>query len=152
MLYMENASNFDAWFKIFHVLHESQKRWFAAQKASEIGYGGIQQVRAVAGLSRTTITQGLKELSRDQPLSAKRVRQPGGGRKNTRHTHETVVQAIEHILDETTVGDPMSSLKGTCKSTRNMADELRTQGVSISYRTVGRILQALDYSVMVSCK
>jgi transposase len=149
---MENARNFDAWLKIFNVLNESQKRWFAAQKASEIGYGGIQHVSARTGLSRTTITRGLKELRRDQPLLPERVRKPGGGRKQTRQTHETVVQAIEQIVDETTAGDPMSSLKWTCKSTRNIADELSVQGVSISYRTVGRILKDLEYSLQANRK
>jgi transposase len=149
---MENASNFDGWLKIFTVLNESQKRWFAAPKALEIGYGGIRYVSMKTGLSRTTITKGMKELGSAQPLSLERVRTIGGGRKKTRQTDETVIHAIEYILEETTAGDPMSLLKWTCKSTRNIADELQTQGMRISYRTVGRILQDLEYSLQANRK
>lgn len=149
---MENASNIEGWLKIFTVLNESQKRWLAAQKAVELGYGGIQYVSRKTGLSRTTIIKGINELSGDQPLSRERVRKIGGGRKKTRDTDAPIIQAIERILEETTAGDPMSLLKWTCKSTRNIADELQTQGLSVSYRTVGRILQELEYSLQANRK
>ena len=46
--------------KIFNTLNESQKRWYAAQKAIEIGYGGITKVKALTSMSRTTIQRALK--------------------------------------------------------------------------------------------
>ena len=73
---------FDIWLKAFQTLNESQKRWFAAQKALEIGWGGILKVRSLTSLSRTTIIKGMDELRGSQELFFyERVRQPGGGRK-----------------------------------------------------------------------
>ena len=40
-----------SWMKMFENLNESQKRWFAALKANEIGYGGISAVAKETGLS-----------------------------------------------------------------------------------------------------
>ena len=56
------------------------------------------------------------------------------------------------ILEENTAGDPMSLLKWTCKSTRNIADELNKKGFKISYRTVFRILKDLNYSLQANKK
>ena len=50
------------WLKAFESLNEMQKRLFAAEKSIELGYGGVTEVSRVTGLSRTTITQGKKEL------------------------------------------------------------------------------------------
>ena len=78
--------------KMFENLNESQKRWFAALKANEIGYGGISAVAKETGLSRTTITKGISELNSKSKLSDNRVRKQGGGRKpmiqNNQSLHE----------------------------------------------------------------
>ncbi len=86
---MANRENrivyFDKWLKVFQTLDESQKRWLAAQKAMEIGRGGIQEVHSITGLSRTTIIKGMEELGGDLDLAAlNRIRHPGGGRKRKR--------------------------------------------------------------------
>ena len=47
------------WLKIFGTLNESQKRWYSAQKALEIGYGGVTKVSLLTSISRTTITKGI---------------------------------------------------------------------------------------------
>ena len=149
---MKKKSDFDTWLKIFMTLDESRKRWFAAQKASELGYGGIKKISDVTGLSRTTITKGMRELRSEKPLKTSNVRKTGGGRKSVRKADRDVVREIERILEETTAGDPMSSLKWTCKSARNIADELNGKGFRISYRTVCRILKDSDYSLQANRK
>ena len=111
------------WIKIFHTLNESQKRWCAAQKATEIGYGGITKVKALTSMSRTTITNGIREL-RDQEQLEKKIRKEGAGRKKITNINENIVRELELIMNENTAGDPMSALKWTCKSTRNISDEL----------------------------
>ena len=50
------------WLKVFHSLQESQRRWLAASKSIELGYGGTSKVSRATGLSRTTVTQGVKEI------------------------------------------------------------------------------------------
>ena len=70
--------------KVFCTLNEVQSRLFAADKALDIGRGGISRLAAVTGLSRTTITKAVYELRGSQKLDSPgegRARQVGGGRK-----------------------------------------------------------------------
>ncbi|PIN67781.1 MAG: ISAzo13 family transposase, partial [Candidatus Altarchaeum sp. CG12_big_fil_rev_8_21_14_0_65_33_22] len=134
------------WIKIFHTLNESQKRWCAAQKATEIGYGGITKVKALTSMSRTTITKGIREL-RDQEQLEKKIRKEGAGRKKITNINENIVRELELIMNENTAGDPMSALKWTCKSTRNISDELNKKGIKVSYRTVYNLLSEADYTL-----
>ena len=142
-----------SWLKFFNTLNESQRRWAAAVKAAEIGYGGISQLARSTGLSRTTITQGIRELKKKK-LTAKssHVRSKGGGRKPITENNKAIKTDLEKILSETSAGDPMSSLRWTCKSSRTMAKDLCNQGHSISYRTVNRLLHDLDYSLQSNRK
>jgi len=64
------------WVKVFNTLNESQKRWYAAQKAIEIGYGGITHVKELTSMSRTTITKGINELKSSEKLE-KEIRKKG---------------------------------------------------------------------------
>ena len=68
------------WIKAFGSLNEAQKRWFAAVKAKELGYGGVSKVSRATGLSRTTVTQGLVDLEADGAVSIEsdRLRREGG--------------------------------------------------------------------------
>ena len=44
------------------VLNERQRRIFLATEAKAIGYGGISRISEISGVSRITITQGIKEI------------------------------------------------------------------------------------------
>jgi hypothetical protein len=150
---MENSKISKEWLKAFSLLNEIQKRWFAAEKSIEIGYGGTTEVSLITGLSRTTIIQGRKELKKsiNPDLPPSKVRKEGGGRKKT-VTEQGLIEAIENIIDETSAGDPMSRLKWTCKSTRTIADELHNKGFSISRMGVARILKDQGYSLQINKK
>src|SRR5438067_13003639 len=50
------------WLKVFRTLNEFQARLFAADKALDLGRGGISRLAALTGLSRTTITKAVEEL------------------------------------------------------------------------------------------
>ena len=76
----------------------------------------------------------------------------GGGRKNIQLTDEKLLQNIKNILEQTTAGDPMSSIKWTCKSVRKMTEELSKQGHSISYRTTYNLLKEMGYSLQSNKK
>lgn len=137
------------WLKVFSTLSEPQKRWFAAVKAKEIGYGGISNVSRETGLSRTTITIGIKEVEskKQLPQSDDRLRSKGGGRKRTEESSPELIEAIEMIMEESSAGDPMSHLKWSCKSTRVIAEQLKKSGFEVSYPSVMRILKKLGYSL-----
>lgn len=62
-------------------LDEKNRRRFAGLWAMQLGYGGVQAVARITGLSRTTITRGREEVGTGEGGSEHRVRAPGGGRK-----------------------------------------------------------------------
>jgi Rhodopirellula transposase. len=128
------------------VLDERARRLWAAAESRSVGYGGDAVVASATGLMRTTIRAGREELeSGDAPMS--RLRRPGGGRKSLTETQNGWVEALERLVAPTTRGDPMSPLQWTCKSTRNLASELRCQGFKVSHTSVGSKLHDLGYSL-----
>ena len=146
---MEKLEISNEWIKVFGSLNEPQKRWFAAEKSIELGYGGISKVSLITGLSRTTITQGCKELSSEKSLPNldDRLRIKGAGRTKLSAPNSKLIQEIEAILDQSSAGDPMSKIKWTCKSTRKIAEILSKKGLKVSNVTVMNILKELGYSL-----
>ena len=69
--------------KMMPLLNEKQKRLYLASEAEAIGYGGISQVSRISGVSRVTISQGIKELRAENKAETKteNSRRKGGGRK-----------------------------------------------------------------------
>ena len=62
-------------------------------------------------------------------------------------TDPGLLAALEALIEPTTRGDPESPLRWTCKSTRNLADELTRQNHPVGERTVARLLRAAQYSL-----
>jgi len=152
-IFVENNEVSNEWLKVFSTLNEPQKRWFAAVKSSELGYGGISKVSQATCLSRTTITQGVKEVKdKKQLTNSNRIRREGGGRKLSTDFDDKLVKSLEEILSETTAGDPMSAIRWTCKSVRKIAAQLCKVGHDVSYRTVHRLLVAMGYSLQSNRK
>jgi hypothetical protein len=142
------------WLKVFRTLNEYQARLFAADKALDLGRGGISRLSALTGLSRTTITKAVEELQSGKPVSPGegRVRRVGGGRKKVEGVDPGVRDMLEKILEETTAGDPMSQLRWTSKSTRTMAEELTRFGHPVTWVTVARCLDDMGYSLQANRK
>jgi len=136
--------------ELFPVLNERQRRLLAASEAREYGWGGVSFVASVTGMSRQTITNGLKELGQDEIFE--KVRCDGGGRKKLSQSMPELLDAIENIVNETTRGDPESALRWTCKSVRNIVDELTRQDFQIGRQSVANILHELDYSLQATRK
>lgn len=139
------------WVCLMPHLDERQCRLLAAAEARVLGYGGISLVAQASGLSRPTIHKGLKELNQ-QPLSAGRVRRAGGGRKKLQQHDAAILPALEQLIDPLTRGDPMSPLRWTCKSTRQLAEALRQQGYAVTHMTVAALLRHLRYSLQANAK
>ena len=144
------------WLKVLRTLNEAQQRWYVADKALDLGWGGVSRLSEITGLSRTTITKAIGEVTGRRPLREGAVgflvRQSGGGRKKVEATDPGLLRALQAILAETTAGDPMSLLKWTTKSTRGLADELARRGHPVSWRTLARCLHDLDYSLQSNRK
>jgi hypothetical protein len=131
-------------------MDERLRRQWAAAEARDIGWGGITAVAQATGISRTTITAGLHELmlpEEERVREASRVRCPGGGRKSLTETDPGLLTALEALIEPSTRGDPESPLRWTCKSTRNLADELTRQNHPVRPRTVARLLRKAEYSL-----
>jgi hypothetical protein len=138
-------------------LDERRRRLWAAAEALVLGRGGITAVAAATGLQRATIRLGMRELQVDPATSTdasavaagamQRVRAPGAGRKPLTVQDPDLLNDLEALVEPVTRGDPMSPLRWTCKSTRQLAAELVRQGHRVSYKTVAELLHALDYSL-----
>src|SRR5438876_1520165 len=137
-------------------LDERQRRLWAATEARALGRGGVTAVAAATALRRNTIHAGLRELQARAPVAAgappppgagRRVRAPGGGRKPLTARDPALLRDLEARVGPVTRGDPMSPLRWTCKSTRQLATELGRQGHRVSHQTVADLLHALDYSL-----
>jgi hypothetical protein len=136
-------------------MDERRRRQWAAAEAREWGWGGVTLVARATGLSRPTITAGLRELEqprRQRQADASRVRRPGGGRKRLVQTDPELLTALEALLEPATRGDPESPLRWTCKSTQRLADELTRQQHPVGARTVAALLLAAGYSLQANRK
>lgn len=136
-------------------MDERMRRHWAAAEARELGWGRVTAVAEATGLSRVTITKGLRELSqpaRVRAAQAQRVRRAGAGRKRVTERDTEIEAALDALIDPVTRGDPDSPLRWTCKSTYRLADELTRQGHPVSPRTVAMLLRAAHYSLQANRK
>jgi Rhodopirellula transposase DDE domain len=144
------------WLRVLSTLNERQARLFVAQRALELGRGGISGASQLTGMSRPAIYRGMAELRSRQKWkfssAEPRIRRPGGGRKALSATDPAMPRQLQKILEETTAGDPMSLLKWTSKSTRTIAQELTRRGHLVSPMTVWRCLEAMGYSLQGNVK
>lgn len=62
------------------------------------------------------------------------------------------MKELEKLLDSSTRGDPQSPLRWTCKSSRQLAEELGQKGHPVSHQTVTELLHDLDYSLQSNRK
>jgi hypothetical protein len=149
------ASSDKIWMKVLGTLNEYQARLFVAERALDRGRGGITHLARLTGMSRVTITQGVRDLSgatRLRSASSGRVRHPGGGRKKVEDGDPALLRRLKEIVEETTAGDPMSPLKWTSKSTRTIALELTRSGHRVSSVTIGRCLEDMGYTLQANVK
>lgn len=136
-------------------MDERMRRQWAAAEARELGWGGITLVAKATGLSRPTITAGVKELKlspKKRAAAAQRVRRSGAGRKRLLDVDPDLALALEALIEPVTRGDPESPLRWTCKSTRRLAEELTRQNHPVSDRTVATLLKECGYSLQANRK
>ncbi len=127
-------------------LNERSRRMVAAAEAAELGYGGVTLVSEACGLSRVTISKGIRELSA-APLPQERIRRLGAGRHKLEVNDPEVVELLESLVEPLARGDPESPLRWTCKSTRTLAGELVHRQHPISHEKVAQYLRGLGYTL-----
>jgi hypothetical protein len=127
-------------------LDERARRLVAAAEAVRLGRGGVSRVSRACGLSRVTVTKGIRELD-EAPLPAGRMRQPGAGRPKLEVLDGALTGALEALVEPLSRGDPQSPLRWTCKSTRALAKTLTAQGHPLSHEKAAQLLRAMDYSL-----
>jgi hypothetical protein len=123
----------------------------AANEARQLGYGGVSRVSSACGLSRVTITKGMREL-RGRPLTPGRIRSPGAGRPTLLRVDPDLPWALEGLVEPLARGDPESPLRWTSKSTRVLAAELTAQRHPVSHEKVAQLLRQMDYSLQSNRK
>ena len=142
------AAKFQA---IFPHLDERQRRLLMGAEARSLGHGGIRLVARAARVREATVSLGAAELdSGAEPLG--RVRRPGGGRKRAADLDPRLLPALLALVEPDERGDPMSPLRWTTKSTRNLADELTRQGHRVGAYTVGDLLRGEGFSLQGNAK
>lgn len=140
--------------KVLRTLNEAQRRWLVGREALRHGRGGIQRMAEASGLSKPTVLKGIRELQSKRELVAEegRVRKSGGGRKPVEMHDPKFTQLLEQVMDESTLGDPMSPLKWNSRSTYQIQQYLASQGHPVSEDTIQRRLRELDYSLQANRK
>jgi hypothetical protein len=142
-----------SWLRVFPDLNEAQRRWLAGAMAIQEGWGGIRRVQEATHLSAPTIIKGMREVRSRRALSSEeRVRPPGAGRKAVETVDPLVLKTVSRLTDESSAGDPMTSLRWVHKSTRTLATEMERHGYPLSHVTVGRLLSVLGFSLQVNAK
>jgi transposase len=134
------------------VLTERARRLWAATEALAVGRGGIALVERASGVSRSTISRGIRELEAGEALEAGRIRRPGGGRKRAAEKDGKLLVDLEALVEPTAWGDPTSPLRWTSKSVRHLAEELQAMGHDVSHRLVADLLHACGYSLQANRK
>jgi hypothetical protein len=133
-------------------LNERERRLLAATEAAAAGYGGIAAVAAATGIAVSTIGRGLKDLAEASGLVPGRVRRSGGGRKPLVAVNPDLLRDLMALVEPVERGDPMSPLRWTCKSLRQLAAELVARGHQISRTVVGELLKAQKFSLQANSK
>ena len=134
------------------VLTERSRRVWAASEAVALGHGGIGLVERATGISRSTISRGIRELDAEDAASPERTRRAGGGRKRAEAQDATLLADLDALVEPTASGDPDSPLRWTSKSVRHLATELHAMGHTVSYHLVADLLQAAGYSLQANRK
>src|ERR1700712_5040363 len=133
-------------------LNERERRLFAATEAAAAGYGGIAAVSAATSIALSTIGRGLKDLADASRLVPGRVRRAGGGRKPLVERNPDLMRELMALVEPGERGDPMSPLRWTCKSLRQLAAELVARGHQVSRTVVGELLKAQKFSLQANSK
>ena len=133
-------------------LTERSRRVWAATEALALGRGGIALVERATGVSRSTISRGIRGLDSGEGVGPGRTRRSGGGRKRTTEKDGKLLVDLDGLVEPSVCGDPMSPLRWTSKSVRHLSEKLRSMGHEVSHRLVADLLHECGYSLQANRK
>lgn len=133
-------------------LNEKTKRLYYASESKVLGHGGIAIVSKATGVSRTTISAGLKELRDEISVGASGIRRKGGGRKKNTDKFPVLKIELGKLIEPALRGEPDSPLMWTSKSLRKLSAELRSIGLNASHNLIGEILKEEGFSLQANRK
>jgi hypothetical protein len=137
---------------VLPTLNEYLRRRYLSAEAKAIGYGGISLISRLSGMSRQTLTEGVKELDRAGVMPEGRSRKSGGGRKPVWEKQPGILQALEESASAHTKRGPTDALLWTNKSLRNLSMELAEKGYHACYGVVGEMLRLSGYGLQADRK
>ena len=133
-------------------LNEKQIRLFSAAEAKVLKHGGIQIVSKQTGLSRTTVSNGLKQLEDLKKIDPDRIRKEGGGRKKAIVKDPKIIEELDKLIEPALRGEPESALLWTSKSLRKLSEELKNKSYVVSHKLVGELLKEKGFSLQANRK
>lgn len=134
------------------LLDEKAHRLMIAAESKVLGHGGIGIVSKSTGVSRTTISTGLKELKSPDLIDKSRIRKEGGGRKKAIDKLPAIEKELDKLIEPALRGEPDSPLMWTSKSLRKLSTELKSRGYHVSHKLVGGILKNKGFSLQANRK
>jgi transposase len=134
------------------VMDERSRRLLVGAEAECLGYGGVSEVHRQTGVSRRTISEGIKDLQDPSRVPEGRVRRKGAGRKKSTETDPLLREDLDRLIEPATCGDPESPLRWTSKSVRKLTEELRKMGHKTNRTTVAELLHEMGYSLQANKK
>ena len=134
------------------LIDERARRLLAGSEALALGRGGVAAVARATGLARTTVQRGVADVRAGERPGRGRIRRPGAGRPPIEERDPTLRADLEALIEPTTRGDPISPLRWTTRSVRNLAAELRRAGHVVSHQTVSELLHDMGYSLQSNRK
>jgi len=137
---------------IWSILDERTRRIMAANEAMNLGYGGISTVSKASGLSRKAIAHGIEDIKDGFCPPKGHIRRFGAGRKKVETNDPQLLDALNHLIEPETRGDPESPLRWICKSTRTLAAQLTKQKHPISHVKIAQLLHEQNYSLQSNRK
>jgi hypothetical protein len=144
------------WRLLSPYLNRRQRSLWAAAEAEAIGYGGCVLLSNVTGISKQTISAGMRRLRLTKMASAGsliRVQRSGRvGRKLAELKDPDIEPALERMLSDEVAGDPMGCQKWVRSSLRHLSKHLKEQGHQAGIGTVSRLLRKMGYSLRVNKK
>ncbi len=135
--------------RFYATLSEKDRRRYAGIEALKLGHGGISYISQLLECDRSTVAQGIKEVTGLPPDNQPedRVRQAGGGRKGIEVTYPDIDEKFLAVLKQHTAGDPMDeTVRWTNLTHQEIAEKLAEEyEIRISQPVIGRLLKKHHY-------
>ena len=136
------------------VADERAWRVYLGSEAVALGHGGIRTVALAAGVSETTVAEGVREIESGEidDLPPGRSRRPGGGRRRAGDTQPGLRDALMGLAGEATRGDPMAEITWCSLSLRELGRRMATRGFRCGKDAIAQMMREDGYSLQGMAK